>query len=294
MSDKDARRMLLVLAHPDDESFGMAGTIARYVADGVEVSLICTTNGDVGTADPKFLEGYASIAEMRLAELKCASDTLRMTHVVPLGYRDSGMAGTPDNDHPDCLVAADLTEVIRRITQVIRELRPHVVVTFDPYGGYGHPDHIVTHNATVNAFEAAPDPAQFPEQLKDGLKPYQPQKLYFMTFDRRILKFMIGFMATARIFGDPTRMGRNKDVDARQIAAHSYPIHATINTQAFQEIANRARRCHASQLGGIGPRRMSQMVSALVFGVRDHYMRYYPPVNGHVNEHDLFEGVTAD
>ena len=150
------RRMLVSLAHPDDESFGMAGTIARYVNEGVEVSLICSTNGDAGVTDPKFLEDYDTMTELRLAELHCAAETLGFSKVYAFGYRDSGMEGAEDNQHPDSLYQADMDEVIGRIVKAIRETRPQVVVTFDPYGGYGHPDHIKMHKATTRAFEWRP------------------------------------------------------------------------------------------------------------------------------------------
>lgn len=287
------RRLLVVLAHPDDESFGMAGTIAKYVSEGVEVSLICTTNGDVGTVDAEFLRGFNSVSELRLAELKCASEVLHLTNVYTFGYRDSGMAGSEDNKHPHSLVTADQDEVTERIVKVIRALRPQVIVTFDPFGGYGHPDHIATHHAVVKAFEAAHEPTMFPEHLKSGLGAFRPDKLYFTTFDRRIFKFMIALMARIKILGDPTKMGRNKDIDGVEIASHTYPIHATINTRSHSAIADKARQCHASQLGGIGPRSMSQIITRFVFGVRDTYMRFYPPATTSIRETDLFEQVKS-
>jgi LmbE family N-acetylglucosaminyl deacetylase len=288
----NTKRMLYVLAHPDDESFGSAGAIARYVAEGVEVSLICTTNGDVGTVAPEFMEGFESISEVRLSELKCAAEVLQLKNVYTFGYRDSGMAGTEDNKHPEALTSSDPDKVVERITRILRELRPHVVVTFDPYGGYGHPDHIVTHNATVEAFHAAADPSRYPQQFKDGLKPYQAQKLYFATFDRSWMKFTLS--VAQLMFVDVRHMGRNKDINAWEIANHSFPIHATINTGPYQLIADQARNCHASQLGGVGPRRLTESVSRLFFGVQEQFMRAYPPVNGRVREHDLFEGVKTD
>jgi LmbE family N-acetylglucosaminyl deacetylase len=159
------RRLLIALAHPDDESFGMAGTIAKYENEGAEVYLICATNGDVGMMEDKYLDGYESIAHVRLAELECAAQILGLTRLYAFGYRDSGMPGSPDNDHPDSLVAADVDEVVRRVTEVIREVHPQVVVTFDPYGGYGHPDHLRMHEAAVGAFQAAPDPSRFPDRI---------------------------------------------------------------------------------------------------------------------------------
>jgi LmbE family N-acetylglucosaminyl deacetylase len=288
--ENTARRMLVVLAHPDDESFGMAGTIARYVAQGVEVSLICTTNGDVGSVEPEFMKQYSTVSELRLAELQCAADILHIKNVFTFGYRDSGMAGSADNQHPDSLFSADHDTLVGKITEVIRKLRPQVVVTFDPYGGYGHPDHIVTHKATVQAFHAAADSTQYAPQLKNGLQTFQAHKLYFMTFNRTWLK--LSLRLAPLLFINPRRMGRNHDIDGLEIASHSFPIHATIDTGVYQEIANRARRCHASQVGGIGPRRMSEMVSRMVFGIQEHYMRAYPPADAKVKERDLFEGIS--
>ena len=151
------RRLLISYAHPDDESFGLGGLIARYVAEGVEVSLICATNGERGTVKEEFLEGYNSIAALRLAELECASEKLGFKHVVKLGYKDSGMMGSETSNDADCLWQAQEDEVTRRVVEVIRDLKPQVVITFNRYGGYGHPDHIAIQRATTNAFPLASD-----------------------------------------------------------------------------------------------------------------------------------------
>lgn len=277
------------MAHPDDETFGMAGTIARYVSEGVKVYLICATNGDVGSAPPEAMKGYSSVAEMRLGELRCAAQILHLEHVYLFGYRDSGMSGTPDNQHPDCLAMAKAEEVVGRIVQIIREVRPQVVVTFDPFGGYGHPDHIATHQVTVKAFEAAGDPAQYREQIKPDLQPYRPQKLYYFTFDKWWMRLAVRLMPL--LGEDPEHLGRNGDINAREIASWDTPIHARIKTGAYQKVAQKARECHASQLGGRGVRRLSQLLSSLLFGVDEEFMRAYPPVNGRIREHDLFAGV---
>lgn len=291
--DNSKRRMLVSFAHPDDESFGIAGTIARYVSEGVEVYLICATNGDVGAADPEFMQNYETVADLRLAELRCAAQTLGLTEVITLGYRDSGMKGSPDNSHPDSLEQADLDEVAERITGVIRRVRPHVVVTFDPHGGYGHPDHVKAHQATVCAFAAAPDPTRFPGQIEACLEPHQPQKLYFTTLDRRLLRVIVRLMP---LFGvDPAQMGRNGDINLYEITRFDSTIHARITTDDYTHIAEQARQCHASQLGGLGgPRRITERVSRLLFGSQDTYIRAYPPVNNKpLRETDLFEDVKA-
>ena len=149
------RVLLFVGAHPDDETFGAGGTLARYAASGTRVYLACATRGEVGAADPEYMKGYATVGEMRWGELKCAAGILGLADVIYLGYRDSGMPGSEDNKHPNALAAAPIEQVAGRIVKIIRELQPEVVITFDPIGGYRHPDHVAVHNATVKAFAAA-------------------------------------------------------------------------------------------------------------------------------------------
>ncbi|MDD5191301.1 MAG: PIG-L family deacetylase, partial [Dehalococcoidales bacterium] len=167
------KTLVFIGAHPDDETFGIGGTLALYAAQGVNVYYICATKGEVGeVSNPNLMKGYASVGDLRWAELKCAAKELGLKGIVHLGYRDSGMAGTPDNKNPLSLAAAPLEEVTGKLVSELRRLRPEVVVTFDPIGGYGHPDHIAVHNAAVRAFHAANDKTRFP----NAGAPYQPQK----------------------------------------------------------------------------------------------------------------------
>jgi LmbE family N-acetylglucosaminyl deacetylase len=286
------KRLLISMAHPDDESFGLAGTVAHYVSQGVEVYLICATNGDVGTVDPEFMQDYETVAELRLAELRCAAETLGFAGVYTLGYRDSGMAGSEDNRHPDSLAAADPGEVAARIVEIILEVKPQVIVTFDPYGGYGHPDHVAVHQATKQAFEVV-SAASHAADRPNGNGGYQPQKLYFATFDRRWMQWIVFLLP---LFGqDPEHYGRNKDINLREIAAHQYPIHARISTRDQAELAQQARDCHASQLGGFSQSGLYQLARRLFESKDDTFMRAFPPVNGRrVHERDLFAGVQLE
>src|SRR5512136_1210059 len=147
--------MLVCLAHPDDETFGMGGTLALYARRGVQVHLVCATRGEVGEVDQELLQGFSSVGERRESELCCAADILGLAGVYFLDYRDSGMPGTPDNQHPNALAAQPIDEVASRLVNYIRRLKPQVMVTFDPIGGYRHPDHVAIHQATVRAFELA-------------------------------------------------------------------------------------------------------------------------------------------
>jgi LmbE family N-acetylglucosaminyl deacetylase len=281
--------LLSVLAHPDDESFGMGGTLALYAQRGVAVHLICATRGEVGDVAAEHMNGYKTAGEAREAELRCAAEKLGLAGVHFLGYRDSGMAGSPDNQHPQALAAAPLEEVAARVAHYIRLLKPHVILTFDPVGGYRHPDHIATHNATVRAFIAAADPHWHPpEPFTEELPPYQAQKLYFYTISRRLVRAVIHFMP---LFGrDPHKFGRNGDVDLVALTGDEFPVHATIDYSPVARRKAEASACHASQ-GGVG---MTQGLIgwAMRFtGARESFMRAYPPpVNGK-REHDLFAGV---
>jgi LmbE family N-acetylglucosaminyl deacetylase len=279
---KTDRVLLAVLAHPDDETFGTGGTLAHYAQLGVKVYLVCATRGEVGEVEPELLEGYTSVAELREHELRCAAQTLGLTGVFFLNYRDSGMPGTIDNTHPDALFAADLSEVAAEVVHYIRLLKPQVVITFDPIGGYRHPDHIAIHKATVEAFKLAGDETY----VKGELQAFQPDKLYFHTFPRGFLRFSVFFM---RLFGkDPRKFGKNGDIDLQSIAEVHFPCDARVDYREVAEIRDRASACHDSQGGA----RITGGVMGFVrkiFGISDQYMRAYPPPGK--KEKDLFEGT---
>jgi len=181
------RVLVFVGAHPDDETYGIGGTLAHYAAAGVKVYYVCATRGEAGSVSSEDIPEHATLGDMRWAELKCAAQILGLADVVYLGYRDSGMPESIDNNHPDSLFMAPPNQVIERVVKVFRKLKPEVVITHDPIGGYKHPDHIAIHNATVNAFNASGDTGQYPT----AGPVYQPQKLYFTVFPRRLLKVAV-------------------------------------------------------------------------------------------------------
>jgi LmbE family N-acetylglucosaminyl deacetylase len=279
------RTILAVLAHPDDETFGMGGTLALYAKRGVDVYLVCATRGEVGEVAPHFLENFGSIGELRENELRCAAQNLGLAGVYFLDYRDSGMPGSPDNEHPQALAAAPIDEVAALVAGYIRCLKPQVVLTFDPIGGYRHPDHIAIHQATVRAFSAAGDPNQYPDQ---GL-PFQPDKLYFHTFPRGWLSWVVRLMPL--LGKDPRRFGQNEDIDLLELSGENFPVHARINYKEVVKEKEAATACHASQ-GGMGS--SGNLLVRLAFRVaagQDSYMRAYPEPNDGPREHDLFAGI---
>ncbi|GAP19882.1 PIG-L deacetylase family protein [Leptolinea tardivitalis] len=280
----EKKTLLAVLAHPDDESFGTGGTLALYARQGVDVYLVCATRGEVGEMPEEMMAGFKTIGEKRESELRCAGETLGLKSIFFLGYRDSGMPGTADNHHPQALAAQPTEAVACEVAQFIRRLKPQVVITFDPIGGYYHPDHIAIHKATVRAFNLAGDPS-----FDCGnLKPYTPQKLYFQTISRRFLRFAVGLW---RLLGrDPHKFGTNQDIDMAAIAEVEFPITARIHCRDVADIRAAASACHASQ-GGAG------MSGGIVgwfrrqFDSTEDYMRAVPPVKKGEKETDLFAGV---
>jgi LmbE family N-acetylglucosaminyl deacetylase len=289
------KTLIFIGAHPDDETFGMGAVLAKYAADGVKVYYVCATKGEAGTVDAAFLKGFKDIADLRSAEMKAAAQVLGLTGVKYLGYRDSGMPGAPDNRNPLALMNAPIEQVIERLVKIIRELRPDVVITHDPSGGYQHPDHISIHNATLKAFPAAGDPNQFP----DAGPVFQPGKLYFGVRSNRVMKVMIKLMP---LFGqNPHQFGRNKDIDLTKIVDTDYPVHAFVRlSKVALDVRNKAAACHASQGGGRPPGRGFGLfgfvnrifsVTNRIFGYRDYFMRAYPEPDGRRRESDLFAGL---
>ncbi|RJP50341.1 MAG: GlcNAc-PI de-N-acetylase [Anaerolineaceae bacterium] len=279
------KTLLAVLAHPDDESFGLGGTLALYAKRGYNTYLICATRGEAGTVDAEHLHGYKNIADMRTAELDCAAGHLGLKDVIYLDYRDSGMPCSEDNKHPDAQIQHPVEEVAARVVKIMRELKPEVVLTFDPIGGYKHPDHIHIHQATVLAFEKANDASFHPE----AGPPFQPRGLFFQVFPRGFLKVMTRLMP---LFGkDPSKWGRNGDINLKELADVDFPVHVRLDVRTVSDVKDEASRCHTSQGGGQMRRGLMGFVGRFL-GEREDYMRAYPPVNGNFKQlNDLFDGV---
>jgi len=272
------RSILACFAHPDDE-LGVGALVARYVAEGARATLICTTDGDVGTVDEKHLRGYASIPELRRAELACAAKAIGFTEVVTFGYRDSGMMGTPDNDDPASSWHAPLEEVTARVAEVMRRVRPQVVITFNTFGAYGHPDHIKINQATLAAFQEVQGES------------WRPQKLYHVTFNPRLARAALRAM---KLLGrDPRRMGRNKDTDLQAAVDAITPITTRVRVGGKHRAKSRAaRRCHASQISVPPAADLLDRAIGPLFFRHTTLSRAIPePKRGERGERDLFAGL---
>ena len=276
------KTLLACFAHPDDETFGVGGTLARYAREGVAVHLACATRGEVGMVKPEHLQGFATIGELRWAELACAAQALGLASITYLGYRDSGMEGSPDNHHPEALAAAPVEAVAGKIVRLIRELKPQVVMTFDPVGVYGHPDHIAIHKATVLAFEAAGDPQQWPEAGPT----FAPARLYFYTIPWNALRWMLRLMPL--LGQDPTKVGTNRDIDLMRMAENRFRVTTVIGTGRYREIQRQAMACHRSQLTGEEGQPWLLKLASRLEGYWQVYTRAHPPFRGGRRERGLF------
>src|SRR4051795_12265119 len=185
--------MLLVHAHPDDETISTGATMAKYTGDGAHVTLVTCTLGEEGEILVPDLVHLAAdkddaLGEHRINELAEAMAALGVTDHRFLGgpgrWRDSGMMGEPTNDRADCFWQADLETAVGELVRVVREVRPQVFITYNEIGGYGHPDHIQAHRVAVAAFDAAADPGRHPE----AGEAWQATKLYYIALPISFLR----------------------------------------------------------------------------------------------------------
>ncbi len=287
----EKRTLLGLFAHPDDESFGPGGTLARYAAEGADVHVIIATDGDAGSVEENHKrQDGRSLAQERSDELANAAVALGITSIWNLPYRDSGMRGSPDNEHPRALIQQPVQTLTAELVDYLRRLRPQVVLTHDPFGGYGHPDHIRCCAAMTAAFHVAGqiDPARG----GNSLPPHTPQKLYYTAFDKRLLKIIVWVM---QLLGkDPSKIGRNQDIDLVEISRWETPVHAKINVAACARQKDAASRAHASQYGG-GPAFLRVLPGFLRRRIASHdsFTRAYPAPSAQI-ESDLFAGVRLD
>jgi N-acetyl-1-D-myo-inositol-2-amino-2-deoxy-alpha-D-glucopyranoside deacetylase len=291
-----SRRLLLVHAHPDDETIGTGATMARYAAEGVLVTLVTCTLGEEGEVLVPELEHLAAdredgLGRHRVEELAAACEALRVEDHRFLGgpgrWRDSGMMATPSNDRPDCFWQAAPDEAVRELVAVVREVRPQVVVTYDEKGGYGHPDHVQAHRVTVAAFDAAGDPGYAPELGE----PWQPAKLYYTAVPKSLLQAGIDHLKAA---GQTGFFG----VDSADDLPFGNPdeqITTAVDGSEHLAAKQAAMRAHRTQIAVDGPFfALADGVGQQAFGV-EHYVLArgeLGPTGTDGREDDLFAGVS--
>jgi len=271
-----SRRVVFVHAHPDDEALQTGGTMARYADEGAHVCLITCTNGEVGEiADVPELgtveEIQPRLGEIRRAELVEACRRLGDVDLRMLGFHDSGMDGTPENDVAHAFVQQDFDAVVAAIAGVLEEVRPQVLVTYNEYGGYGHPDHIRAHRAGIVAAQRC------------GV-----DKIYYTAFPKSLIR-MAREMAREIGYG-PDDFGTEEDVD--RIGTDDDAITTVVDASGFVERKFAALEAHRTQLGTTGAFFMIPSdLRRMAFGP-EHYVLAHPSLdmNGR-KEVDLFEGL---
>ena len=296
----DARTILTVHAHPDDEASKGAPTLAKYHAQGVRTVLVCCTGGEEGELQNPTLREPGQpfhdlspeaekvlVASMRPAELEASAAVIGFDEVVMLGYRDSGMPDSEANNDPTCFWQADVDEATGRLVAVIRRTRPQVIITYnDDQQGYLHPDHLRVHDISVLAFERAGDADWYP----DAGAPFQPSKLYFTTWSRRrLVAIHEGLMQHHGESPYDARWFERPDHDDR--------ITTRIEIGRFLWARTKALLAHATQV---------DPTEAFWFGLSDDQLAdIYPyedwilarstvgPIPERDTEFDLFDGVPA-
>lgn len=248
--------------------------MAQVAAAGGRVTLVCTTRGDVGEISDPALATPETLPEVREGELRRAAETLGIDAPIFLDFRDSGMAGTPDNDHPKAFVNAVDDEVVERLVEIIRDVRPSVVLTFDETGGYGHPDHIAIWKYAHAAVEAASDAAKF----QSTGEAWQVERIAYAVFPISFFRHMREKLVE---LGADT-----SELDAFFERGAGFPderVHAIVDVSDVVERKIAALDCHETQFGGdnffarVGPDEMRRMMS------REYFSFGWPVgVNGQV------------
>lgn len=271
MSAAEGLRLMCVTAHPDDESLGFGGTLARYAAEGVEVSLVVATRGERGRygdgSEPH--PGPEELGRIREAEVRAACDTLGVRHVRFLDYLD----GEVDE--------ADPKEATGRIASHIRELRPQVLLTFDPFGAYGHPDHVAvgqfTHGAIVRAAAAEELPGSSHEA-------HQIAKLYYVAWTSRVWTH---YHEVFKV------MQMTVDGEVRSsVAWPDWSVTTTTDAYDHWETVWKAVQCHQTQMGQYGPlTKLTAEDHKALWGPQEYYRAFSLVNGGRTRESDVFEGL---
>jgi N-acetyl-1-D-myo-inositol-2-amino-2-deoxy-alpha-D-glucopyranoside deacetylase len=290
MSGPDGgHRLLLVHAHPDDESIGTGATMAKYAAEGAGVTLVTCTLGELGEVIPPELAHLAAdadggLGEYRIGELAAACAALGVTDHRFLGgpgrWHDSGMMGLPSNDAPGCFWRADVDEAAGELLSVIREVRPQVLISYDDNGFYGHPDHIQAHRVARRAFD-----------LADGLA----AKLYATAVPRSVLAAAIDAMHGRTPASGGPDFTQVESVDDLPFGVPDEAVTTEIDATAYLEQKMAAMRAHATQIAVDSPFfAFSDNVGQRAFGREYYTLLAGPRGRGggpHGRESDLFAGI---
>ena len=278
----DELTLLAVHAHPDDESISTGGILTKYSAKGRRTVLAYATGGEAGDIlNPEFVapKPGLNIKEIRAIELKAAIKVLAVGTVYFLGYRDSGMAGSPENHHPKAFAQADIQEATGRLVKIIRRVRPHVVVTYNEKGTYLHPDHIMANRVTLRALQASAD-ARF--EIGEALEPWRPSKLYYTAIPLERIRRMHRIVKEG---------GEEPGFDPDVIGTPEEKISTIVDVRKYLSQKLEALNCHQSQMNPNSViRRMSEEMRVEAMGY-EHFECVQGCTAADTQETDLFEGL---
>lgn len=265
--------LMTVFAHPDDEAFGTGGTLSKYAAEGCDVHLVTATRGEAGQIAEPDLATHADLPFVREQELRCACEVYGIRPPRFLDYADG------------LLPLIHQGQAVGKVVRLIRELRPHVVVTFGPEGIYGHYDHIAVHRWTTIAVGMAADSDCFPHHVSDTCKPHQVSKLYFRVIPREQIE-------TRQEKGEPTAMMMD-GVPFPFVGPPLAEITTVIDVRGHVEQKLAGIECHATQVGRQQrPRdRLEHIIDDPSF-TNEHYLLAHSTVDEQrQGETDLFAGL---
>ncbi len=249
---------------------------------GARITMVCATNGDVGEISDPSLATPQTLGQVRREEMRRAMDVPGIADVRFLGYRDSGMPGTDDNNHPDSLLQAEPDHVIASLVEVIRETQPEAVLTHDPTGGYGHPDHVTMHSHVTEAFSLAADSAYQPD-LARGAPPWQPGLLYWVCFPRSNFRRMWQLMIDAGI----TPPFASQEVET--IGTPDELVTTVVDVSPYVDVKIESLNCHRTQIDPNGP--FSQLPEHLLReSMSTEYFALAAPKNA-AKDADLLAGL---
>ena len=289
----DGLRLMTVHAHPDDESSKGAATLARYVAEGIDVMVVTCTGGERGDVlnpalaqDPEVLR---DIAEFRRHEMARAVDVLGVRHEW-LGFVDSGLPeGDPLPPLPTgCFALEPLEVAAAPLVRLVRTFRPHVMITYDENGGYPHPDHVMCHRVSVEAFEAAGDADAYPGTGP----PWPPLKLYYdRMFSLSRLRAMHEAALSAGLDSPYAQWLERREVDQEAVRAYEESVTTRIVCDEFFEVRDRALLAHATQIDPNGFFFAVPLALQRAVWPTEEFQRARSLVEAPVPEDDLFAGV---
>jgi LmbE family N-acetylglucosaminyl deacetylase len=238
--------LLVVTAHPDDETLNAGGTIARCSAAGMRTVVVSMTGGESGRRTDTSLVSGRSLGEVRLRELRVAGVVLGASKCLSLGFADSGLPGSPASQASDALVAADHTSAVERLVRTIREERPAVIITHDALGGYGHPDHRATHRITFTAFEAAGNAARCP----DVGHAWSPARLYAAVFPRSLVqRFVHACRAAGLTLRGSAIAGADVGYEDPMFGLPDQEVSTTVDVRDYVDLKFQALSAHRTQFG---------------------------------------------